>query len=115
MTCQWEVGHKGHLQKLELEGKESKKGMCNEGTESHFVQIYASNCSIVGFKEMSAAHKFPVQHTCRINAAGSPHISCPYHSTLTLQGGHLKITAVGPLAVVFFNYPFKFCSKLYYA
>jgi hypothetical protein len=34
---------------------------------------------------------------------------------LTLQGGHLKITAVGPLAVVFFNYPFKFCSKLYYA
>jgi hypothetical protein len=35
--------------------------------------------------------------------------------TLTLQGGHLKITAVGPLAVVFFNYPFKFCSKLYYA
>jgi hypothetical protein len=34
--------------------------------------------------------------------------------SLTLQGGHLKITAVGPLAVVFFNYPFKFCSKLYY-
>jgi hypothetical protein len=37
------------------------------------------------------------------------------YSFLTLQGGHLKITAVGPLAVVFFNYPFKFCSKLYYA
>jgi hypothetical protein len=34
---------------------------------------------------------------------------------LTLQRGHLNIRAVGPPAVVFFNYPFKFFSKLYYA
>jgi hypothetical protein len=31
-----------------------------------------------------------------------------YRNVLTLQRGHLNITVVGPLAVVFFNYPFKF-------
>jgi hypothetical protein len=34
---------------------------------------------------------------------------------LTLQRGHLNITAAGPPAVVICNCPFKFCSKLYYA
>jgi hypothetical protein len=35
----WKIRHKSHLQKLELEVKESKEGMCNEGTEGHSVQI----------------------------------------------------------------------------
>jgi hypothetical protein len=34
--------------------------------------------------------------------------------SLTLQRGHLNITAVVPPSVVFFHYPFKFCTKLYY-
>jgi hypothetical protein len=38
------------------------------------------------FQEMLAAQIFNVQHSCRINAAGSPYFSWPFHSNVQEHG-----------------------------
>jgi hypothetical protein len=59
-TDDWLVENRTQRSSSEVraEGKESKEGVCNEGTEGHFLQIYASTCSIVAIEEMFAACKF---------------------------------------------------------
>jgi hypothetical protein len=91
----WEVSHEGHLEELKLKARDRRKGYvmngsggcgsnCAAESEPHITASLFRRTLSAAVKsvceEMSAAQKFMVQHSSRINRAGYPNYSCPYQS-----------------------------------
>lgn len=99
----WDVGHKGHLQELQLKARNMKWGIAGCGTEceAEYEPQELPLHSDVSF-QLLCSH-FPrnvchtniyVQQNCRINAPASSCFSCPHHSTVIVDILHYNLKII---------------------